>query len=124
MKLLLSLLVCMLASCTVIQGNRQKGTYLYASFGGDVKDLKVDEKSASIGEINNSKAALSAIRTVGTLGTAKIVNGMLETVNTNAANVELGNQATTRAIAAGKEATKVSLGAQKVQEAAIKAAAP
>jgi hypothetical protein len=81
-------------------------------------------RRAVVAKQNQSKVPLSAIRTAGTIGVSAITNGMLETVNNNAAAVELGAQRTSAGIAAGKEATKQLSITEATKGAAIKAATP
>lgn len=124
MKLLIPLLFLPLVSCTVMSGNAQKGTFTYVSFGGDAKGLEISASGAKAAEVNNSKSALSAIRTVGTISTAMVVNSMLENVQASKTSevVNASNNAT--ANVAAKEATKQAKIAADASTQALKITTP
>jgi hypothetical protein len=91
-------------------GNRTAGTFTYASVGGDATGLKITPDGAEAASVDNSKSLGTAVRTVGTVVATDIVtdgvtagqrilqDGMSKRLATT--------EGTTRAVAAGKEATK------------------
>jgi hypothetical protein len=60
-RFLLFLLIFCSSSCTVVRGDRNKGTYLLATVGGDVKQYAQTSEGAMAGEVNNSSSFQKAI---------------------------------------------------------------
>jgi hypothetical protein len=63
----LVILSCFMSSCTVVHGNREKGTYTYATMGGDTKGLAQTSEGVTAESVTTSesfKSASDAIRKV------------------------------------------------------------
>lgn len=53
---LLAILLAILPACTVIHGDKLKGTYTYASVGGDAKQYAQTSEGVAAADINNSES--------------------------------------------------------------------
>lgn len=111
MKATLILLVFALCqSCTVMTGNRNAGTFAYASVGGDATGLKLTPDGVEAASVDNSKSFSTGVKTVGTVVATGIVTDGLtagqQILHDGITKRLVATEGTTRAIAAGKEATK------------------
>ncbi len=110
---LLSVLTATLAmqpACTVMAGNRTKGTYVYASAGGDASDLAIGPEGAAARTINNSKSLGVVTKTIGTVaGTGIVTKGLTDgtrIIQGEGTRRIVAQEGTKRSIAAGREATQ------------------
>ncbi len=110
---LLSVLTATLAmqpACTVMAGNRTKGTYVYASAGGDASDLAIGPEGAAARTINNSKSLGVVTKTIGTVaGTGIVTKGLTDgtrIIQGEGTKRIVSQEGTKRSLAAGKEATQ------------------
>lgn len=100
-----------LPACTVMHSRRPDGaTATYASVGGDAEKVKVTPDGVEAAIVNNSKSFGTGVRTVGTVVATDIVTDGLtagQQILQDGMSKRLATtEGTTRAVAAGKEATK------------------
>ena len=109
---LLLLMACLAAqsACTVMAGNRTKGTYVYASAGGDASDLAIGPEGAAARTVNNSKSLGVVTKTIGTVaGTGIVTKGLTDgtrIIQGEGTRRIVAQEGTKRSIAAGREATQ------------------
>lgn len=109
---LLLLMACLAAlpACTVMAGNQTKGTFVYASAGGDASDLAIGPEGAAARTINNSKSLGVVTKTIGTVaGTGIVTKGLTDgtrIIQGEGTRRIVSQEGTKRSIAAGREATQ------------------
>ena len=100
----------LLASCQLATGNRNKGTYFYASAGGDARGLKQTPEGLEAASLETSKSFVPTVKTVGTVvATAILTDGVTagQQILQDGMSKRLATtEGTKAAISAGKEATK------------------
>jgi hypothetical protein len=107
---LLAILALLATSCQIATGNRAKGTYLYASVGGDARGLKQTAEGLEAESLETSKSFSTGVKTVGTVVATDIVTDGVtagqQILQDGMTKRLVATEGTTRAVAAGKEATK------------------
>ncbi len=106
MKHTLLLLCALTPSCARYSADPATGRVSFTVVATDFDKLSVSPTELYAEKVNQSKSTMSAIRTIGTIGTTAIVNGMLETVNANAAAVDMNASNNAAAGVLAKESTK------------------
>lgn len=86
MKHLLYLPLVLLASCTVIHGDRNKGTYTLATVGGDVTEMAQTAEGYTAASLDNSKS----FKEVAAAAKAQIWAGALKSVASTAGSTYQG----------------------------------
>lgn len=91
-------------------GNRTAGTFMYASVGGDATGLKLTPDGAEAVSVDNSKSFSTGVKTIGTVvATGIVTDGVTagqQILQDGMSRRLATTEGTTRAISAGKEATK------------------
>lgn len=117
--ILLISLVLMLPSCAQIKGNSITGEYSATFVMTDVGAYSQTSKRAVMSKMNQSKVALSAIRTVGVYGGALVAGNLAEAVSQHGSNEVINASNNAAAGIAAKEATKqAAISAKSAEELA------
>jgi hypothetical protein len=103
---MLALSALTFSSCATFKGNAHTGDYQATVVGTDAAEMAVTPDGMVIRGLNQSKAFMSTIRTVGTIASTWIVNDMMKYVRGQDAAEVVGGQKADVAKTALKESTE------------------
>lgn len=108
-----------LSSCTSIYGNRDKGTFLYTTLGGDAKGLALTPEGATAESVVTSESFRQASDTIRRLVYAQVAGSVLRSAAQSWRSVSNAKSAAGTARVQATEATKQSaISAQAATEQA------
>lgn len=102
----LLLIPTLLASCASYKSDPTTGSFSVTTFGTDADAISATKDSFVVIKQNQSKVAMSAIRTTGTIASTYLVNDMLKFVRGQEASEVIGAQKADVAKEGMREATK------------------
>jgi hypothetical protein len=91
-----ALLALFFSSCTVIHGNREKGSYLYASVGGDASELAQTSEGVTVAAVDNSKSFKELSGAAKSAIWAGALRSVANTAGTALTKVSKSKEATSR----------------------------
>ena len=125
MKSLLTTLTLLLAtSCTVMNGNKQTGTYTYASLGGNIQGYAQTSEGATAQVIDNAESFRKATNIAHSIIWAKALGSIADSLSGAWKGANASDNATTLGIQKSADAVKIKGIEAEVATKAIETAAP
>lgn len=108
MKLIsIAFLASLLASCTVISGNKQTGTYTMASLGGNLDGYAQTSEGAAVQRIDNAESFRKATNIAHSIIWAKALGAITDSISGALKSTNASDNATQLGIQKSADAVKI-----------------
>ena len=106
-NLLLALMPLLATSCTVMTGNKQTGTYTYASLGGNVQGYAQTSEGATAQAIDNAESFRKATNIAHSIIWAKAFGSVADSISGALTKTNASDNATQLGIQKSADAVKI-----------------